>query len=236
MNTSTLARWPRVVLALAASLVTLASPVLQPALAAPQVSGQAEVSQQISAQDVYVVVGSTLRHPTDTTSGKAPLFNEAGVNLGLTWKQWQAVKATTSAEVKGTGKANERTVITIHLKSLIPGGVYSIFYGTITPDSENPLCPHVERTLPLIATNPPANAPDASSFIAGADGKANFKAKVPGNLLSAMQVFYSVVYHWDGQTYGSLPNKGESLTQGSGCHSSFGQDAMRQLIVFEKFS
>jgi hypothetical protein len=34
---------------------------------------------------------------------------------------------------------------------------------------------------------------------------------------------------------GFLPNIGEFLTPGPNCRSSFGEDAMRQLIIFQKF-
>jgi len=36
-------------------------------------------------------------------------------------------------------------------------------------------------------------------------------------------------------TYHPLPNRGEFFTQGDDCRSTFGEDAMRQIIVFQKF-
>jgi hypothetical protein len=93
----------------------------------------------------------------------------------------------------------------------------------------------VERTLPLTASHPERQLPDASSFVADANGTAEYHGQVDGDLLQALQVFYTVIYHFDGMTYHPLPNRGEYLTQGEGCRSSFGEDAMRQLIIFQKF-
>lgn len=189
---------------------------------------------QTFTRDVFVIVGSTLRNPDATTSPGASLYTNSGIWLEKTWGDWQAATATSTARVKGS-PSRGRTAVRIHLEGLIPGGVYSIFYGTLNPDSENSLCPGVERTLPLIQDQPDASSPDSSSFIAGADGQVDYRATVDTDLFVATQVFYSVVYHFDGMTYGSLPNHGEFLTQGEKCRSSFGEDAMRQLILFQKF-
>jgi hypothetical protein len=193
-----------------------------------------EDSTVIFAQDVFVIVGSTLGHPDDQTASDAPLFTDSGIFLDMTWGQWQQANATSTARVQG-GKNNPRTTVDIHLTGLVPGGVYSLFYGTLTPDSENPLCPGVERTLPLTSVNPNRQQPDASSFVADTSGQATYRGQVDGDLFSALQVFYTVIYHFDGQTYDPLPNRGEFLTQGDNCRSSFGQDAMRQLIIWQKF-
>lgn len=184
-------------------------------------------------RDVYVIVGSTLRNPTDETSSDAPLFNVAGVSLDLTWGQWTSANATSRARVvKKSGKPY--TYVDAELTGLVPDGVYSIFYGTLDPDSENPLCQNVERTLPLMSRDR-GQSPDRSSFVADANGEAVFSGRIKGRVLKARQVFYTVIYHFDGQTYHPLPNRGEFLTQGENCRSSFGEDAMRQLIVFQKF-
>lgn len=185
------------------------------------------------AQDVFVIVGSTLRHPTEETAPDEPLFNVAGVPLERTWGQWQTGTATATARIVG-GVNSPRTDVRLELSGLIPGGVYSIFYGTLLPDSENPLCPGVERTLGLTAFHLTQQLPDASSFIADASGQASYRGQVQGNLLDAYQSFYFIIYHFDGQTYHPLPNRGEFLTQGENCRSSFGEDAMRQLIIFQK--
>lgn len=181
--------------------------------------------------DVFVIVGSTLRNPDADTSPTAPLFNNAGVSLGLTWGDWQAATATTSAK-----KTGHSTDIRIDMAGLIPGGIYSVFYGTLNPDSENPLCPGVERTLALTAKKAKPSGPDASSFTAGADGTASYRASVAGDLLGIpnQQVFYFIIYHFDGGTYHPLPNRGEFLTQGDNCRSSFGEEAMRQLLIIQK--
>lgn len=188
---------------------------------------------QIYPRDVYVIVGSTLRNPTEETSPDALLFNEAGVNLDLTWGMWQRANATATARVQGRGN-RAQTNVRIHLTGLVPGGVYSVFYGTLIPDSENPLCPGVERSLPLTAVRTKGR-PDASSFIADANGEASYRGQASGDLFTALQVFYTVIYHSDRQTYDPLPNRGEFLTQGANCRGSYGQDAMRQLIIYQKF-
>lgn len=188
---------------------------------------------QTDSRDVFVIVGSTLRHPDSTTMDAAPLFNVAGVSLNLTWGAWKRASAQSTARVMG-GPNNARTDVRISLSGLVPGGVYSIFYGTIGPDSENPLCPGVERTLALRSTDR-RQQPDAASFVADAFGRAEFRGEIDGRPMDALQFFYSVIYHFDGLTYGALPNRGESLTHGMSCRSSFGEEAMRQLIVFQKF-
>ncbi|WP_436498794.1 hypothetical protein [Actinokineospora sp. HUAS TT18] len=184
-------------------------------------------------RDVFEIVGSTLRNPTSATDPSAPLFNVAGVSLDRTWGQWSAASATST--VRSTGGRAARTDVRLTFTGLVPNGVYSVFWGTLQPDSENPLCPGVERTLAL----PSADAgqlPDASSFVAAGDGTAAFRGKLDGALLdSAAQVFFSVIYHLNGQTYGPLPNAGEFQTQGPNCHSSFGDDAMRHLLILQKW-
>ncbi|MGH3862733.1 hypothetical protein [Actinokineospora sp.] len=72
--------------------------------------------------------------------------------------------------------------------------------------------------------------------MAAADGTVAFRGKLDGSLLdSALQVFFSVIYHFDGQTYGAQPNAGEFQTQGENCRSSFGEDAMRHLLVLQRW-
>jgi hypothetical protein len=45
----------------------------------------------------------------------------------------------------------------------------------------------------------------------------------------------TAVYHADGQTYYPFPNRGEFLTQGGNCRSSFGHDAMRHVVILQKW-
>jgi hypothetical protein len=207
----------RSILALSAALgaLALAAPA---ALAAPP--DQADAVQPF-ADDVYVIVGSSLRHPTDTTASDANLFNVAGVPLNLTWGQFSS--ATATARAHQTGGSQPRTDVRLQLAGLIPGDTYSVFYVTLEPDSSNALCSGAERGLPLV-----------ESFTAGVDGTADLRARADGALLDAYELVYEVVYHLDGQTYGSLPNRGEWLTQGAQCRSSFGEDAMRQLLVVQE--
>jgi hypothetical protein len=201
--------------------------LVTPAQAAPPDDADAVV---VYERDVYVIVGSTLRSPDATTDPTAPLFNVAGVALGFTWGDWS--QGTATSVVRQTGGASPRSDVRLELTGLVPGGVNSVFWGTLGPDSENPLCPGVERTLALTSTDR-RQAPDASSFVADADGSARFGGRVDGGLLDATQAFFSIVYHSDGETYGALPNRGEWLTQGESCRSSFGEDAMRQLIILQ---
>src|SRR5262245_4819922 len=82
----------------------------------------------IFTRDVFVVVGSTLRNPDDTTAPDAPVFNVAAVNLGFTWGQWKSATASSTARVSG-----KSTDVRIEFRGLVPNGVYSVFYGTIIP-------------------------------------------------------------------------------------------------------
>lgn len=188
---------------------------------------------QVFNRDVFWLDGVTLRNPDANTPDSARLFSVVGASLDVTWGMWKRASAQSTALALG-GRNNPRTDLRISLSGLIPGGVYSIFYGTFTPDSENPLCPGVERTLALISTNR-RQMPDASSFVADAAGRAEFRGEIIGHPLDASQFFYTVIYHFDGRTYGALPNRGEFLTQGPMCRSTFGEDAMRQLVVLQKF-
>jgi hypothetical protein len=215
---------------LAAALLVAAMSVLHvsSAGAAKPVADEADFVEAFR-RDVFVVVGSTLRNPDDTTDPSAPLFNVSGIGLPQTWGEWQAADATSVVQVKGPHTRGE-----IALTGLVPNGVYSVFYGTIGPDSENPLCPGVERTLAFTSTDR-HQSPDAASFVAGADGTAAFSGRVRADLLDVDQLFFSIVYHADGQTWGALPNHGEFNTQGDNCRSSFGDDAMRQMLILQKW-
>ncbi len=219
-----------------ASLALCIAGGLLTSLAQPAMAAAPDPADGIAVyeRDVYEIVGSTLRNPTDATDPSAPLFNVAGANLDLTWGQWSAGTATSTASVAG-GRKHPRTDFDIALSGLVPGGVYSIFYGTLGPDSEHPLCPGVERTLPLDAVKPAAGAPDANSFVAGAAGTASYHGRADGALLDAMQVYVSVVYHASGGTAYPFPNLGELQTQGENCRSSFGDDAMRQFLILQKW-
>lgn len=198
--------------------------------ASPHTAGAVEVYER----DVFVIVGSTLRNPTATTDPSAPLFTNSGVSLGLTWGEWSAATAASRASVIG-GPNQPRTDVRLSLTGLVPGGLYSVYWGTIGPDSEQPLCPGVERTLPLDGAGSTAKAPAPNAFVVDATGAADFHGRVDGDLLDATQVFFTVVYHFFGQTSYPFPNLGEYLTQGDTCRSSFGEDSMRHLIVLQKW-
>jgi hypothetical protein len=195
-----------------------------------------EDAVQPFARDVFIVSGVGVLIPVDPTSTppEAALFSATGAPLGLTWGQFSGATATAKAKVSDH-RTGTRTDVHIQLRGLIPHGVYSLFYTTFGPDSENPLCPGVERSLALTSADA-GQRPDAASFIADAHGKAEFHARVPGDLLAADILSYTVIYHADGQTYGALANRAESESQGEpACRSSYGADAIRQLLILQKF-
>jgi hypothetical protein len=61
-------------------------------------------------------------------------------------------------------------------------------------------------------------------------------ASVAENLLAAEQLQVSVIYHFNGKTYGPVANEAESLdpVDEGHCRSSYGIDAMRQFIIIYK--
>jgi hypothetical protein len=212
---------------LLAVLLLVAGPLAGPASAAPP--DQADAIE-IMTRDVFVVLGASLRNPDTTTAPHEPLYNVAGLRLPLTWGEWSAGTATSRVAAVG-----HRTDVRLSFQHLVPEGLYSVFWATIGPDSEHPSCPGVERSLPLDAFRSDPLASDPSSFVADATGGATFHGRVDGNLPAATQLFFSVVYHADGQTYYPLPNRGEFLTQGGECRSSYGHDAMRQFLILQKW-
>jgi len=215
----------RTILALAiATLICAAMPAASAAARAVR-----NESVEVPGADVFVVYGSGLHFPTDATPASEPLYNVVGTALGVTWGQWSAA---TGGDVVRTSSVATDIIFVLH--RLIPSGVYSLFYLTFGPDSHNPFCPSEERLVALHASRAQVFGPDASSFVADSSGDAKFQAIVPGHLLDAAFVAFGVVYHANGQTYGELPNLGESVTQGPDCRSSFGADAMRQLEIIQK--
>ena len=82
----------------------------------------------------------------------------------------------------------------------------------------------------------PQQKPDTASFVAGSDGSAAFNGRADGDALAAEVLQLFVIYHFDGQTYGQLTNYGSHATQTeTACRSSYGADAMRQVVVFQKW-
>ena len=219
-------------LALAAALAVAGGLCFTPAaVAAP---ADAADAVQIHNRDVFVIVGSTLRMPTAETDPSAPLFTNTGIAMEMTWGEWSAATATSRASVVG-GPNNPRTDARLSLTGLVPGGLYSVYWGTLGPDSEQPLCPGVERTLPLDRVGSTGKAPAPNAFVAGGDGTAEFHGRTAGDLFDATQVFFTVVYHFYPETSYPFPNRGELLTQGENCRSSFGEDSMRHLIVLQQW-
>jgi hypothetical protein len=212
---------------MAASALLLVSPCA----GAGQVDREASVL--VFPNDVFVLVGGFLRNPDGLTPPEAELHNVDGASVGATWGQFEGASATATAHCIGNPAA-PRTSARITLTGLIPGGIYSVFYATFGPDTDNPLCPGVERTLALTSFHPEGQLPDASSFVADENGDAEYRGEVSGCLLDADRLVYALIYHATGQTYHPLPNLGEFVTQGPECRDSYGYDAMRQLVITQK--
>lgn len=188
--------------------------------------------------DVYTLNYQGALVPIDPTStpASAALYNLAGNALNLTWGQWSSATATSYASTV-TWNATTYTDIAIGLSGLVPNGVYSVFYRTFVPDSNNAFCPNVEPSIALTAAFPRFQKPDPDSFIAGRSGKALFVASVAQNLLAAQGLTISVIYHFNGQTYGPVANAAEAAgpVAATGlCRSSYGIDAMRQMLIIQK--
>ena len=219
----------RVVLTMLVLVTAVAAPAQG---AAPTYKTGTSDYSEVSERDVFVIVGSTLRHPDDDTDPSEPLFNEAGSNLNITWGQWKTGRGTARLLV-GRQSGVSISTVDLVLRGLVPGGVYSVFYGTLNPDSENRACPGVERTLPLKSINF-RQKPDHSSFVAGSTGTARYTGIAGGDLLAPLQTFFTIIYHSDGTPHHPFPNVGEAQSVANGtqpCRSSFGHDAMRQVLV-----
>ena len=89
----------------------------------------------------------------------------------------------------------------------------------------------MEPTVALTAAFLQFQKPDQDSFVANASGQALFLASVPEPLLAAQQLQVVVIYHFDGKTYGPVPNFGEAENS---CRPSYGNDAMRQFLIIYK--
>jgi hypothetical protein len=189
--------------------------------------------------DVYVLDpdGNLIPVLITSTSLSAPLYNEAGDPLNVTWGQFSSATAKSYAWTD-TLNGVTHTDFLIRMSGLIPDGVYSLFYRTFSPDSNNAYCPDVEPTVALTSVFPRLQKPDPDSFSASSSGTALFIGRVAGNLLAAAQLQVNVIYHFNGQTYGPVANEAEaqgpSASLGGLCGSSYGIDAMRQFIIIQK--
>ena len=189
--------------------------------------------------DVYTVDqdGNLIPVQLTTTPLSAPLYNVAGDPLNVTWGQFSSAKAKSYAWTV-TSHGTTYTDFLIGMSGLVPNGVYSLFYRTFGPDSNNAFCPNVEPTVALIAPFPQSQKPDSSSFISNGSGRALFFASVPQDLLDATQLQINVIYHFNGQTYGPVANAAEGqgpvASNGGLCRSSYGIDAMRQFLIIQK--
>ncbi len=189
---------------IAAVLVAAVSAVWSPAMAQPASGADFEDAVQTFNRDVYFLAHSTLRNPTADTPPEAQLYSEVGAALPFTWGQWRAATAESVVTVVGDPQSPS-THARIRLTGLVPNGVYSVFYGTLGPDSEHPGCPGVERTLPLPGVSAGRPVPRPASFVADSAGTAVYVGRVEGDLLVARELFLSIVYHFDGMTYLPVP-------------------------------
>ena len=189
--------------------------------------------------DVFQASSNGTLIPVDpsSTPASAPLYNLGGQSLNLTWGQFSSATAKSYAWTV-TQHGTTHTDFLIAMSGLVPNGVYSLFYRTFGPDSNNALCPNVEPQVALTAAFPQLQKPDPDSFIANSSGKALFLASVAQDLLAAQQLQVDAIYHFDGETYGPVANYGESqgpvASNGGLCRSSYGIDAMRQFLIIQK--
>jgi hypothetical protein len=235
----------RTVVRLAVLVVSAAAAVITPsglrAAGAATIVDQAD-GVEVFERDVREIVVSTLRTPDADTDPDEPLFNVAGVALEsapgdpVTWGEWSSASASSDVVVVQT-PGGRITRVRLVLSGLVPGGLYSAFWGTLGPDSEQPLCPHVERTLPLDVPGGGGGRPAPNAFVADARGNAAYVGEVNRDLFTARQVFFQIVWQFSGGTSYPFPNRGELLTQvpAPECRSSFGEDAMRHLLILQKW-
>jgi hypothetical protein len=189
--------------------------------------------------DVYTIdsEGNLIPVSITLTPASAPLYNVAGDPMNLTFGQWSSATATSYVWTV-TYNGTTDTDFAIGMSGLVPNGVYSLFYRTFSPDSDNAYCPIVEPQVALTALFPKIQKPDPDSFVASGSGKALFVASVKQDLLAAQQLQVDVIYHFNGQTYGPVANAAEAagpVASNNGlCRSSYGIDAMRQMLIIQK--
>ena len=230
---------------LVATVLAAAALVVQAPIASAALPVVSNVTPQIGTipfeGDVFVLDSQGNLIPVDvfSTPASAQLFNLAGDPMNLSWGQFSSATSN-SVAWDLTYNGTTYTQFLINLSGLVPNGVYSLFYRTFNPDSNNAYCPDVEPSIALPAAFPKFQKPDSSSFVATSSGRELFLASVPQDLLAAAQLQVSVIYHFNGQTYGPVANESESLgpvapPAGTGlCRSSYGIDAMRQLLILFK--
>jgi hypothetical protein len=230
---------------LAASIATAVASLAL--VAQPPVAGAALPASNLTRQvgllpftgDVFTIssLGNLIPVSLSSTAASAPLFNLAGDPLNLTFGQWTSATAASYAWTV-TFRGTTYTRFLIWMRGLVSNGVYSLFYRTFGPDSNNAFCPNVEPQVALTAAFPRLQNPDSDSFRATKSGTALFFASVAQNLLAAQQLQEDVIYHFNGQTYGPVANQAESngpvASNGGLCRSSYGIDAMRQFLIIQK--
>jgi hypothetical protein len=189
--------------------------------------------------DIYTISseGNLIPISIDQTPASAPLYNLAGDSMNLTYGQWNSATATSYVWTVTRNGVTD-TDFVIAMSGLVPDGVYSLFYRTFGPDSDNAYCPIVEPQVALPALLSKIQKPDPDSFVASGSGRALFIASVAQDLLAAQQLQVDVIYHFNGQTYGPVANAAEAagpVASDNGlCRSSYGIDAMRQMLIIQK--
>ncbi|MDQ3979455.1 MAG: hypothetical protein M3314_07895, partial [Actinomycetota bacterium] len=191
--------WPDAVVLFSAAILAIGP------LGGVAAAGQPDEADvvRVFTENVNWYAGANLVNPDARTDPNVSLFNHSGLALEvppddpITWGEWSEATATSRVSTIG-GPDGPRTDVRISMQGLVPNGVYSIFWFTLAPDSENALCPGIERLLPLDAFKPDALAPDPSSFFSDANGAAAFHGRVGGDLLAATSLYFVVIYHHEG--------------------------------------
>ena len=187
------------------------------ALAAVPTRDQAD-AVEVYERDVYFINGVTLRNPDATTDPEKTLFNVAGVRLEsspgdpVTWGEWSAASARSKVKVSLNPPRRHHPGQSQTVGSGARRPVLDLL-GTLGPDSEQPSCPGVERTLPLDAPDGGRARPAPNAFRADAEGRATYVGEVDQDLFAAAQVYFSVVWDFSGETSYPFPNRLELITR-----------------------
>ena len=103
------------------------------------------------------------------------------------------------------------------------------------PTPSTRCAPASSGPCPWTAVSSTAKAPAPNAFVAGATGTAAFHGRVDGDLLDAIQVFVSVVYH----LFGRRPTRSRTWASSSPrvrpAAAASARTRMRQLLVLQKW-
>lgn len=146
---------------------------------------------------LYAAANPIPHNPFDAATN--PSVNgpfDRGRSLGLTLGRWLEGKGSGSYECVGG-----RGTVRASFESLVPGGVYTMWYSFLPMPPTSPFTGNLD--LPLGARDG-----SQTTFRADASGKASFQASFqPCLQLSSEQVvtMLAAAYHSDGKTHGSHP-------------------------------